>query len=80
MLNDLNKRLQESYYSFEFSDALKDYILDRSFSMTYGARPIKRFIQNNVETLLANEIVQGNIDTKHKYLVDYKDKVFIKEL
>ena len=80
MLNDLNKRLQENYYSFEFSDSLKDYILDRSFSMTYGARPIKRFIQNNVETLLANEIVQGNVDTKHKYLVDYKDKVFIKQI
>ena len=80
MLNDLNKRLQENYYSFEFSDELKDYILDKSYSTVFGARPIKRFIQNTVETLLANEIVQGHVDTKHKYLVDFKDKVYIKEM
>ena len=79
MLNDLNKRLQESYYSFEFTDALKNYILDNSFSLQFGARPIKRFIQNNVETLIAKEIIEGHINTSTKYVVDYVDnKVVIK--
>ena len=73
MLNELNGRLKESYYSFEFSDALKNYILDNSFSLQFGARPIKRFIQNNIETLIAKNIVQGNVNTESKYLVDYKD-------
>ncbi len=73
MLNELNSRLKESYYSFEFTDTLKKYILDNSFSLQFGARPIKRFIQNNIETLIAKNIVQGNVNTESKYVVDYKD-------
>ena len=79
MLNDLNKRLQESYYSFEFSDKVKEYILNNSFSLQFGARPIKRFIQNNIETLIAKNIVEGKISTEKKYLVDYENQVVIKE-
>ena len=73
MLNELNSRLKESYYSFEFTDSLKNFILDNSFSLQFGARPIKRFIQNNIETLIAKNIVQGNVSTEAKYVVDYKD-------
>ena len=77
MLNELNNRLKENYYSFEFSEPLKDYILENSFSLQFGARPIKRFIQNNVETLIAKEIVQGNLNTDSKYKVDYKDNKIV---
>ncbi len=81
MLNNLNERLKESYYSFEFSDALKKYILDSAYSPTFGARPIKRFIQNKVETVIANKIISQEINTKDKYLVDYdKDQVVIRQL
>lgn len=73
MLNDLNKRLLASYYSFSFTDSLKDYILNNSFSLEFGARPIKRFIQNNIETLIAQEIIEGKINTTDKYKVDYID-------
>lgn len=73
MLNDLNNRLKESYYSFEFTDKVKEYILNSSFSLQFGARPIKRFIQNNIETLIAREIVEGRVNTTDKYVVDYED-------
>ena len=73
MLNQLNNRLKESYFSFEFSDALKKFILDSAYSPTFGARPIKRFIQNEVETRIATKIIAQEVDTKSKYLVDYKD-------
>ena len=74
MLNNLNDRLKESYYSFEFSKKLKDWILDSAYSPVYGARPIKRFIQNKVETTIANKIIAQEVDTDHKYLVDYDGK------
>ena len=74
MLSNLNDRLKESYYSFEFSIALKSWILDSAYSPIYGARPIKRFIQNKVETIIANKIISEEVDTKHKYLVDYNGK------
>lgn len=81
LLAILNNRLKENYYSFEFSDSLKKWILDSSFSFEFGARPLKRFISNNVETVLATAIIEGKVDTKHKYLVDYKDdKVVINSL
>ena len=73
MLNELNARLKENYYSFEFTDTLKNYILDNSYSERFGARPIKRFIQNNIETLIAKNIVEGKVNTESKYVVDYKD-------
>ena len=81
MLNNLNDRLKESYYSFDFSKALKDWVLDSSYSPTFGARPIKRFIQNKVETVIANKIISQEVDTTHKYLVDYEnDEVVIKQI
>jgi len=81
MLNELNKRLMEQYYSFEFSDYLKQYIIDNSYSFEYGARPIKRFIQNQVETVLATKIIKGEVDTRSKYLVDYyQNEVIVRRL
>ena len=81
MLNILNQRLKEFYYSFEFSDALKKYILDSAYSPTYGARPIKRFIQNEIETRIATKIIAQEINTKDKYLVDYEDnQILIKTI
>ena len=81
MLNNLNNRLKESYYSFEFSDALKKWILESSYSPIYGARPIKRFIQNKVETTIANKIISQEVDTKSKYLMDYQnDEVVVKKI
>ena len=77
MLNQLNERLKESYYSFEFSDTLKQYILDSAYSPTFGARPIKRFIQNEVETRIATKIIAQEVDTKSKYIVDYKDNQIV---
>ena len=81
MLSNLDKRLKESYYSFEFSDELKKWILESAYSPTFGARPIKRFIQNQVETAIANKIIAQEVDIHHKYLVDLDNqKVVVKQI
>ena len=81
LLNILNERLKENYFSFDFSPNLKKWILDSSFSFEFGARPLKRFISNEVETVIAEAIIEGKVDTKHKYMVDYIDnKVDIKAI
>ncbi|MDY5669809.1 MAG: AAA family ATPase [Bacilli bacterium] len=79
MLNILNNRLKENYYSFEFNNELKKHIIDESYSFEFGARPIKRYIQSEIETVIARAIISGSVDTKHKYIVDYKDKIFIRQ-
>lgn len=77
MLNNLKKRLEESYYEVDFSEKVIDYIIDSSYSPTFGARPIKRFIQNKIETMLAMKIISQEMAINKKYLLDYKDNELI---
>ena len=70
LLNELSTRLEERYYSVAFSEKLKDYILDSSFSEEFGARPLKRFIQDKIETFLAEKIVKEELSTESKYILD----------
>ena len=71
MLNDLKGRLENEYYVLDFTDSLKEYILDQAYNKEFGARPIKRYIQHNVETVLARKIIDGTLKPKNKYTVDY---------
>ena len=71
MLNDLKGRLENEYYVVDFTDSLKEYILDQAYNKEFGARPIKRYIQHNVETVLARKIIDGTLKPKNKYTVDY---------
>ena len=71
MLSELSKRLEGQYYSVSFSDALRQHIIDAAYSPEFGARPLKRFIQDEVETELATAIIEGRLSTKRSYLVDY---------
>lgn len=73
MLNELNDRLKEQFYNFHFSEELKRFILDEAYSPSFGARPLKRYIQDNVETVIATAIVKGEINTTDTYLVDVKN-------
>ena len=56
---------------------VKDYIIDNSFSMEYGARPIKRYISRVIETMLAKEIVAGDINQDRKYVMDVENNQLI---
>ena len=59
-LQHLEKRLQEHSLQLCITEAAKEYIVDRSYDPVYGARPMKRFIQSSVETLLAKTILQSD--------------------
>lgn len=71
MLSELSKRLEGQYYSVSFSDALRQHIIDAAYSPEYGARPLKRYIQDEAETELATAIIEGRLSTKRSYFVDY---------
>ena len=70
LLNILKERLKEEYISIEFTKNINNYVIDNSFSLEYGARPVKRFIQRGIETLLAKAIIRGDIDKNRIYTVD----------
>ena len=71
MLNDLKIRLLNEYYVIDFTKNVKDYVLDSAYSKEFGARPLKRFIQHNIETVIAKMIIDEKISPSRKYIVDY---------
>ena len=78
MLNELKNRLYENKIHIEFSNQLKEYIIESSFSYDFGARPIKRFISKNIETLIASKIISEEIKPTNNILLDYDNEIIIK--
>ena len=61
MLLDLQKRLDDKHIKINISDEAKDYIVECGYDPNFGARPLRRFIQRNVETLIAKKIIGSNL-------------------
>ena len=59
------------------TDNAINYIIENSYDVNYGARPIKRYIQRNIETLIANNIIKDNISPNSSITIDIKDNEFI---
>ena len=73
MLKNLQERLKDRELSVQVTDAAKDYIIDQSYDPAYGARPLKRFIQRKVETLVAKRIIAGDVEPGQTLNVDCVD-------
>ena len=61
LLTELNERIADRDLTVELTDAAKQFVVDRGYDPVYGARPLKRFLQKNVETLAARTILSGEI-------------------
>ena len=70
LLGELSANLKSQYVELTFSEALKRHVLDSSFSLEYGARPLKRFIQKEIETAIARKLIDGSIEPHQAYLLD----------
>ena len=71
MVKDLNKRLAGQEITIKLTDEAKSAIIDQGYDPVYGARPLKRFIQKNVETLVARMILAGEVSTQSAIIIDY---------
>ena len=71
-LDDLRHRMDEGkHLKLDVTTAAKDFIIDSAYDSVYGARPIKRFIQSRVETLIAKAIIKGGYTEGATLTVDY---------
>ena len=68
---DLQRRLTDKQLRVELTPAAKTFIVDSGYDPIYGARPLKRFIQSKVETLIAKKILQADVKPRETLLVDY---------
>ena len=70
LLKKLSDRLEKQNLKLEVTQSAKDLIVDGGYDVTFGARPLKRYIESNVETKVARAILQGNMDEGDTIVVD----------
>lgn len=73
MMDDVNKRLDDRRISIRLSPEAIGFITEEGFDPQYGARPLRRFIQKNVETLVAKMILEGNAGPGDEITIGYED-------
>ena len=74
---DIEKRLQDKRLKIELTDEAKKYVVDNSYDEKFGARPIKRYVSRNIETLIANNIINNNIKFNDHIIIDIENNEFI---
>ena len=67
---DIRKRLKDLNIDLDITPRAKEYILANSYDVDYGARPVKRYLQKNVETKLGKLIIEGKVKAKDKAILD----------
>lgn len=70
MIKDLSKRLEDKQINVEITDGAKEYIIDSGYDPVYGARPLKRFIQSKLETLIARAIIGDKLREGDTVVID----------
>ena len=73
LISDLNKRLQDKNIEVKLTNEAKDFIVTNGSDTTYGARPLKRYVSKNIETLLAKELVMDKIKFGQTIIVDVQN-------
>ena len=72
LIKDLQKRLKDRQLTVMLTDKAKQYIVEGGYDNAYGARPLKRFLQSKIETLIARKIIEEDISPNTKLIVDYE--------
>ncbi len=75
LIADLEKRLTERQLHINVTKAAKDYIIEQGYDPVYGARPLKRFLQSRVETLLARKMIGEDLEPETLLTVDMQNGV-----
>ena len=73
LVSDLNKKIQNQRITIKLTDKARNWIVDNGYDHNYGARPLKRFLSKNLETLLAKKLIEGSVITGDNLTVDVKD-------
>ncbi len=70
ILEDINRKLKEQFVKVEFTDKSLDFIVNEAYDPAYGARPLKRFVQKDIETNLSKMILSNEIPENSTILID----------
>ena len=79
IIKEIEMRLSDKKITLKLTEKAKNYIIDHSYDENYGARPIKRYVTRNLETILANAIIEDKIKFGSTVTVDVKNDQFVLE-
>ena len=74
---DINKRLSNKHISIDLTIDCKNNIIENAYNPIYGARPLKRYLSKNIESLIANSIIKDIVKPNSNILIDYKNNNYI---
>ena len=77
IIQNIESRLQDKQLKINLTKQAKDYVIESSYNESFGARPIKRYVTQNIESLIANNILENNIKYNSTITIDIKDNQFI---
>ena len=77
LISDLEKRLEDKHIKLELSENAKKYLINNGYDEVYGARPLKRFVQKKLETLIAKKILTGKILPNSTVKIDCEDNELV---
>lgn len=77
LVSELNERLNDQHMSVDISNEAKKYIAKEAYEPEFGARPLKRFIQREIETPLAHKMIESNLEEGLHVNIDVKDGAFV---
>ena len=77
MVRELSDRLADQELSLELTDAARTQVIENGYDPVYGARPLKRYLQNYVETLAAKKILSGDVHQGDTLVLDVRDGEFV---
>jgi len=73
LMDRLSARLKEQQLSVTLTEKAKEYVANEAYDPAYGARPIKRYIQREIETMIGRTILKGDIEPGHEFVVDVSE-------
>ncbi len=73
IVREINMRIQDRGIVISLSDKLKEYVINESYDANFGARPIKRFVSDNIETVIAMDLISNKIVDNSNILLDIND-------
>ena len=73
LVADVNRRLADREIAITLTEAAKSYVVEGGYDPSYGARPLKRYLQKNVETLAARLMLQGDVGAQDTVVLDVED-------
>ena len=77
VIRETEMRLKNINLKIELTDSAKEFIIENSYEEAFGARPIKRYVTHNIETLIADKIVRDELKSNSKIIIDLKDNALV---